>query len=198
MSKVICIDLEMNQPSGKIIEIGYVIGDVVNGRIFEKKGIIVNPNEQLGSIPENNIHITDYTSITQEMVDNGVSLKEAYDEMCRDIERHNPTVTCVQWGDGAGDNKGDHDYLRQELGLKWDEFVFRPRAWDVKSMFQIHRAFARKGVASGLVNALKDLNLEFVGRPHRAVDDAFNTFVVFKGLGSKTVKYDKLKKLMEE
>lgn len=196
MPKVLSLDLEIDQPSGKIIEVGYVIGDVHTRQILQRRDLIVNSHTTLGIIPGINVHISDYTGITQDMVNNGIELNDAYKIMCDDIKKYNPTVTCVQWGDGKGDNKGDHDYLRRELNLSWENFVFRPRAWDVKSQFQIWRTFQRQSVSCGLDKAMIMLDLEFKGRPHRAGDDAFNTFIVFCEIGSKSVKFDKIKKIV--
>lgn len=199
MSKVITIDLELNPVSKKIIQLGYVIGDLATGRIFLKQSIIVDPYEELQVIPEQGIHISDYTGITQERIDkNGVDLMHAYELMCYDIKDHNPTTTCVQWGDGAEDNKGDHDCIRRELGLTWDQFIFRPRAWDVKSYFQIYRAFQRKSVAAGLDKAMESLGMKFEGRPHDALADAYNTFLIFRELGMRTVKFDQIKGIYEK
>lgn len=198
MSKVITIDLELNPVSKKIIQLGYVIGDLADGRIFLKQSIIIDPQEELQVIPEQGVHISDYTGITQERIDKeGVSLSHAYDLMCHDIKTHNPTTTCVQWGDGSEDNKGDHDTIRRELGMTWDQFIFRPRAWDVKSYFQIYRAFNRKSVAAGLGKAMETLGMEFEGRQHNALDDAYNTFRIFRELGMRMVKFDKIKGIYE-
>jgi ERI1 exoribonuclease 2 len=198
MSKVVSLDLEMNPISGKIIQVGYIIGDCVSGRIFEKKSYVVNPYEELQYCREG-IHISELTGITQERIDKeGVELAEAYQHLCQDIKKYNPTTTCVQWGDGAGDGKGDHDHLRRELGLTWNDFIFRARAWDVKSLFQIYRAFNRQGVALGLEAALKTLGMEFVGRQHDALDDACNTFYVFRKLGSKMTLGDKISRIIEK
>lgn len=197
MSKVLCLDLEGNGESGKIIQIGYVIADCVTGRIYEKRSIIVNPLEKLTAMPNNGIHISDYTGITQKMVDSGLILSDAYEILCKDIYKHNPTTTCIQWGDGAEDNKGDHDWLRRELGLSWKDFIFRPRAWDVKSQFQIYRVFNRQGVIAGVSKALKILGLEFEGKEHNALDDAMNTLRIFMLLGDKSIKYDKIKQLLK-
>lgn len=196
MSKVISLDLEMNPVSGKIIQVGYVIGDIVTNTILLHRSILVNPNEPLQVIPELGVHISDYTGITEDMVCSAGSLQDAYLLMCEDIKRYNPTTTCVQWGDGMGDGKGDHDHLRQELKLTWKEFIFRARSWDVKSYFQIYRAFNRKSVAAGLVNATESLGLKFIGRPHDASYDALNTFYIFHHIGMKLVNFDKIQRML--
>jgi inhibitor of KinA sporulation pathway (predicted exonuclease) len=198
MAKVISLDLEMNGGSGKIIQIGYVIFDIVKNKELVRRCLVVDPGEPLAIIPNIGIHITDYTGITEvDIKFNGRSLEDAYKQLVDDVKTYNPTRTCVQWGDGKGDNKGDHDYLRHELGLSWVEFIFRPRAWDVKSLFQIHMCFRNDGVAMGLGKALEKLDMKFMGRQHNAMDDAYNTLRLFLELGNKTVKYDKIVKVCE-
>jgi len=201
MSKVICLDLEMNQPSGKIIQIGYVIADVVTNRTFLERSIVVDPKEPLGEIVQGDLQVpvAAFTGISQERIDQeGVSLLEAYQILCDDVKRHNPTTTCVQWGDGAGDHKGDHDAIRRELGLDWDSFIFRPRSWDVKSLYQIYRAFHHAGVVGGVNSALKSLGMTFEGREHDALCDAKNTYRIFYLLGQKLVLADQLKRLVNK
>lgn len=191
MSKVISIDLELNPVSKKIIQLGYVIGDLYDGRIFTRNCINVNPNEELQVIPGLLTHITDYTGITQQDVDNAGTLPEAYRTMCADISSYNPTVSPVQWG------QGDSRALKAELGLDWDSYIFRPREWDAKSFYQIYRAFQRKAVAAGLQKALESLDMKFEGRPHNALDDAYNTFLILRKLGMKTVGFDKIEKVIK-
>jgi len=200
MSKVISLDLEMNQPSNKIIQIGYVIGDIRNGRIFEKKSLIVNPKEELGFVETDKgmVHICDFTGISEESIKNGIDLSEAYQIMCEDIIKHNPTRTVVQWGDGGPNSRGDHDEIRKQLNLTWAEFIFRTRSWDVKMIYQVYRAFNNKSVASGLSSAMNHLNLEFSGRPHDALDDAYNTFLCFCKIGKKMSRFDQIKGILDE
>lgn len=199
MSKVFCLDLELNQPSGKIIQIGYVIGCLLTNRIFTKKSLIINPKEELGMVqtPNGEVHICEFTGLSKESIESGMSLPEAYQIILDDLKQYNPTRTCVQWGDGSGDHKGDHDAIRRELGLSWSDFAFRARTWDTKMMYQIYRAFRNKSVASGLSAALKDLGLEFQGRPHDALDDAYNTFIAFTTIGQKFKQLEDVKKLLK-
>lgn len=107
-----------------------------------------------------------------------------------DVQELNPNRTCVQWG------QGDSDHIRKELGLGYKEYVFRPRIWDVKSLYQIHQAFKNDAVAAGLEKALKTVGMEFEGRPHDALNDALNTYRIFYELGKKTIQFDKIEKIV--
>lgn len=190
MSKVISLDLELNQPSRRIIQLGYVIGNINNGRIFSERSLIINPHEKLGVI-EDGRTITELTGITQDQVDNGMSLIEAYEIMCDDIRKYNPTRTPVQWG------MGDSECIMRELGLNWDTFIFRKRTFDVKALYQIYRLFNNQSVAAGLESAMKSLDLPTNYRYHNALEDAKATFVTLIELGNKMVLSDKVKKLVK-
>ena len=191
MSKVISIDLELNQPSGKIIQLGYVIGAIRYPRVIKSASIIVNPYEQLGRLSNKDMSITDLTGITQEDVDKGVSLQEAYALMCKDIEKYNPSRTPVQWG------TGDSRALRTQLGLSHDEFIFRGREFDVKTLFQTYQLFNNGSVAAGLASAMTTMGLEFVGTEHNAEDDAHNTFMMFRELGNRLVMSNKIRQVIK-
>ena len=45
--KLTSLDLELNQPSGKIIQIGAVVGDTETGEITQRLRIYVNPGEPI-------------------------------------------------------------------------------------------------------------------------------------------------------
>jgi inhibitor of KinA sporulation pathway (predicted exonuclease) len=186
MSKVIVIDLEMNQPSKKIIQLGYVIGNARKGQIIKSVCVNVNPNESLH--PD----IIKLTSITDEQVLSAGTLMEAYGLMCADIQRYNVSKTCVQWG------IGDSNELRRQLGLTYDEYVFRNRTFDVKSLFQMNQLFNNNSVAMGLKAACEEFNIEFTGQEHNAEADAINTFKLFCDLGNTMVLSTKIRKLLDE
>jgi inhibitor of KinA sporulation pathway (predicted exonuclease) len=186
MSKVISIDLEMNMPSQKIIQLGYVIGDPITGRVFVSRSLTINPNENL------NPEITALTGISQADVDGGMSLETAYRVMKEDVEKHNCSTTPVQWGEG------DSRHLRQELGLSPEEYVFRNRTFDVKTVYQTKQLFNRNKVAAGLAKAMEHEGYEFVGTPHRALDDAYNTFIMFRHLGNRFRLADKMEKVFND
>lgn len=191
MSKVISLDLELNPVSKKIIQIGYVICELRTNTILRKRSLIVNPEEPLQVIQELGIHISDYTGITETRIKfDGRSLKDAYNILVMDIEELKPTRTCVQWG------MGDIEHLRKQLNMSHDDYIFRNRVWDVKSLYQIHRLFHNQSVACGLGKAIENLGMTFEGRPHDAMDDALNTYRLFYELGRRSSMFDKINKLV--
>jgi len=48
--KLTSLDLEMNQPSGKIIQIGAVVGDTATGEVSHRLRIYVNPGESVAQM----------------------------------------------------------------------------------------------------------------------------------------------------
>lgn len=173
--KILSLDLELNQdPSSgpKIIEIGACVGNISTGEIVESYSAFVNPKQKLLN------HIIKLTSITQEQVDTGHTLEEAYLGMEELARKHDCLTMPIVWG------AGDGHALRQELSTHI-EWAFGKRELDVKAVFQAYQmAFAQK-VQAGLAKAMTRLELAFKGKKHRAVDDAMNTFIIYCALLKK-------------
>src|SRR5918911_436132 len=104
VKNILVIDLELNQPSESIIELGYVIGNPKSGEILRKNSILINPNETLSEV------IIELTSITQDMVDSGSSLHFAYQTMVADVVKYEAIPVIHQWG------VGDSFLLKKQLG----------------------------------------------------------------------------------
>ncbi len=166
--KILSFDLELNQdPSGaKIIEVGACIGDLATFQIVERYSAFVNPHQKLVDA------IITLTSITQQQVDAGTSITEAYQGMEAMAKRHDCLTLPLVWGGGDG------QAIRQELpeDVKWS---FGRRELDVKAVFQAYQMAKGEKVQAGLAKALTRLGLAFQGRKHRADDDAINTFWIY-------------------
>ncbi len=185
---IISIDLEFNQPSGKVIQLGYIIANVKNKAIKVTKSIIINPLEEL------NKEIIKLTGITQEMVDNSnYTIHTAYEEMCKDIDRFQVTKHPLQWG-------LDHNYLITQLNLDWDEYIFRRRGHDIKSFYQLYQMVKPNSkVISGLDSSMKHLGLTWdfkYGPPHNALADAHNTLLTFWKISDKLTVFDEMERIM--
>ena len=167
--RILSLDLELNQdPSSgpKIIEIGACVGDISTGEVIESYSAFVNPRQKLLN------HIIKLTSITQEQVDNGLTLEDAYLGMEALARKYDCLTMPIVWG------MGDGHALRQELPAHI-EWAFGRRELDVKAVFQAYQmAFAQK-VQAGLAKAMTRLGLTFKGKKHRAIDDAINTFIIY-------------------
>ena len=173
--KILSLDLELNQdPSSgpKIIEIGACVGDIFTGEVIESYSAFVNPQQKLLSI------IVKLTSITQEQVDAGGTLAEAYLGMEALARKHDCLSIPIVWG------AGDGYALRQELPAHI-EWAFGKRELDVKAVFQAYQMAFNQKVQAGLAKAMTRLGLVFKGKKHRAVDDAINTFIIYCALLKK-------------
>jgi inhibitor of KinA sporulation pathway (predicted exonuclease) len=192
MRNLIFLDLELNNPftpEQRIIQIGYAIVSLDKGvftRVLERT-LFVNPNQPIQ--PE----ITELTGITDDVVHRyGITLPEAYSVLVDDVKRLQVNRTCAQWGEG------DARCLREELGLAEKDFIFRRRTFDIKTFFQLHTLVCRPGkLSKGLAGAISYLGMEFEGTPHRATDDAINTFRVFERLSQDVLLGYKVKELMK-
>ncbi len=78
---IVCLDLELAQPSNKIIEVGYCIGNFTTGEIKYKGYSFCNPEEQLSQ------YIIDLTSITQSDVDSAGSALDAYNVLINILDQ---------------------------------------------------------------------------------------------------------------
>lgn len=168
---LIALDLEMNQPSGKIIQIGAVIGNVLTGDILAKFDQFVDPLEPLAP------QIITLTGITQQQLDNScVPLPEAYAKLVTFRNSHKVFINPLTWGGG------DSQELRQQLGEQSEPWIFGRRWIDVKTLYQSYRIANYKPVQGGLAKAMTKFGLQFRGQKHNACDDALNTFLFYRHL----------------
>jgi inhibitor of KinA sporulation pathway (predicted exonuclease) len=170
---IVCaLDLEMNQPSGTIIEVGYTIGDMYTGEVLLKKGLIVNPGEVLRE------DIVKLTHITQDMVEAGTTLEQAYKECVTDCERLGARKQPVEWGGG------DIRTLRQQAWEKDSNILvnnwsFGYTTMNIKCIVQGILGAHQKSTQGGLARSLVKFGLKFQGVRHRAIDDSLNTFLLY-------------------
>lgn len=169
---LMALDLELNQPSRKIIEIGVCFFNLESGEVLEKCSWYINPNEPI------NPYITDLTTITDEdVIKEGITLLEAYNELVAKYKKHNCFGNMLTWGGG------DSEELKQELSqygnIQWE---FGRRWFDVKTLYQAFCMREGHKIQAGLAKALTRVGLQFKGTKHRAIDDAFNTYRMFSKL----------------
>lgn len=171
-SNYLFLDLEMNQPSGKIIQIGYCIADIYKSEIKSQAAIYVDPKEEL------NPRIVELTGIKQTNVNNSFSLLEAYEMMAADAKRYDCWINAVTWG--GGDSQELHEQLmKQEIPFEW---IFGRRWLDVKTIWHFKQISAGKQVQGGLARCMTKMGLKFEGRKHDAMDDSYNTYRMFQAL----------------
>lgn len=167
--KLTCIDLELNQPSKRIIQIGAVIGDTVTGTIVDRLRIYVNPRESIAPF------ITELCGITQKQIDEqGVALDSAY-LMLKRFHSQSDFINPVTWG--GSDSQEIYEQLDKNLNLEW---CFGRRWIDAKTVFVSHMVANKNRIESGgLSTSMKKVGLKFQGRKHDALDDAENTFIMY-------------------
>jgi inhibitor of KinA sporulation pathway (predicted exonuclease) len=176
---VTSLDLELNKSGNKttsIIQIGAIVGNLSTGEILERVNLIVNPQEPLDPF------IIKLTGITQEQVDSGIPLKEAYSILSNVHTKHGSLRNCVTWGGG------DNQELRSQLGLNEQNFIFGRRWIDVKTIYQSYRMSQDMKIQAGLKKACHNMGLLFKGPAHDALQDAENTFNLYIHLLKKFTK----------
>lgn len=175
---VISLDLEFAQPSNKIIQIGIVAGNPFTGEIVNTLSIIVNPEELLSNF------IINLTGITQEQVNNGITIEEAYERVYSFIKNLPiARVSAITWGGG------DIQCLREQTEniaiLQSKPFPFGRRFTDVKTLCCTYLIANKRNPAGGLKKSMAKFGLNFEGIPHDALYDALNTFRFYVLLLSK-------------
>lgn len=181
---VVALDLEMNQPSRKIIQIGAVIGDVRTGEIVSRFDTKVDPGEPLAE------RIADLTGIHPEQLTGAPRLKAAGEALARWLAPYDDRrlLNPLTWGGG------DSVELREQLGRKDECWLFGRRWIDVKTIYGAWRMAQGRNIEGGLARAMTKLGLSFEGRKHDAVDDALNTFRMYRALLAEFSKAGALQK----
>jgi inhibitor of KinA sporulation pathway (predicted exonuclease) len=192
MSNVVCFDLEFNQKDNnpKIIQIGYMIVNAKTKKVFIAKRVYVDPNE---AITED---IVKLTGITDEVIAaEGKSLTDAYQEFVDDIEHYQCSKFPVTWGQ-------DHFDLRNHLGVTWEDYIFRRRFFDIKSLYQFYAMVKPQGTTvAGLGRALSNLGLDWdpkYGQQHDGLADAYNTLRMAFTIGDKLLLSDEIVKAVDK
>jgi inhibitor of KinA sporulation pathway (predicted exonuclease) len=170
--KLMAIDLEMNQPSGKIIQVGAVTFDPKSGEIFETIRTYVNPKEQLSD------EIIKLTGITQDQVDNAPSVADTYHQLKAWAQQQKVFRNPVVWGAGESN---DSIELWKQAAADPENFMGH-RVIDVKTICQTRSIVMGGDVAGGLQSYLSRVGVPWndkFGKPHDALADAFNTAGAF-------------------
>jgi inhibitor of KinA sporulation pathway (predicted exonuclease) len=171
------LDLEFNQPSGKIIQVGVCILDTKTGHIFAEKRIYIKLNEQL------NPDISKLTGIEEEVLKkDGVSLIDAYEIILEMKTKHHVFTNPITWGLDDGRILKDQLYGMKLFGRTSQEthpWIFGGRSMDTKTLYQTRKIYLGEPTQSGLAKSLTRVGLNFKGKKHDALDDAINTARLF-------------------
>lgn len=168
--KLTVLDLEHNQPSGKICQIGAVVGDTQTGEITHRLRIYVNPGEPISPA------IIDLCGITQDQIDQqGIGIDDAYTQLKLWHRQHSEFMNPVTWGGG------DSEYLRLQLSPQSQEDWCFGRRWIDAKTLVVSQMIAKENAvySGGLASAMKRFNMRFQGRKHDAQDDSENTWRIY-------------------
>lgn len=149
--------------TSEIIEIGLARVDLASLERIDKRAILVKPQQSSVSP-----FCTDLTSLTQDEVNGGISLAEAFHILRTEYDSENRTF--VSWGDY---DRNQFHRNSQDFGLR---YPFGPTHLNLKTLFSIAHNIKQE---LGLDEAMKRLNLPLEGRHHRGVDDAWNIAQIF-------------------
>ena len=176
------LDLELNtngQETDEICEVGIAIGSP--GNIFLRDSKLIKIKKPLHP------KTTEITGITQDDVDGGIELKEVAEWLSNLIDTHKPFVNPVIWG------MGDATELLTEFNNNGISFpYFGRRIIDVKHFFLFVEAANGRALSGGLRSAMGKHKLQFIGNPHRAENDAYNTLRLFFHLLQRQRKLEEM------
>ena len=147
----------------EIIEIGIAIVDIKNLTIVDNDTMLVKPQQsQISKFCEQ------LTTITQDMVDDGIFLNEA----CQFLEEKyfSSKRVWASWGDF--DRKTFENNCK-DYNIK---YPFGRRHVNLKCCFAMFNGFNQE---LGMGEALNFLNLKMEGTHHRGLDDAKNIANIF-------------------
>lgn len=166
----IALDLEMNQPSGKIIQIGVSIGRIgqPHAEYLTRKWYI-DPGEPISA------EIVALTGIDDDAIAaNAVPCARVAAELSELLGEHPCFINPVTWG--GGDSALLLELFRAQ-GIKFPHFG---RRWvDVKTLYSLLQLSVGRNPAGGLSSAMGRYKLSFHGTAHRADVDAHNTLRFF-------------------
>lgn len=168
--KFLALDLEMNKPSGRIIQVGIALGGADQSPDeYIVRQWLVDPGEPIS--PE----ITALTGIADADIRAGaVPWARVAAELGELARQPGVFVNPVTWGGG------DSELLLSSFKNQAVTFPHFGRRWvDVKTFHVLLSLTQGKTPRGGLSSVMGRYGLRFQGQPHRADVDAFNTLRLF-------------------
>jgi inhibitor of KinA sporulation pathway (predicted exonuclease) len=188
----IALDLEYNcdgkNPVEDIIQVGLSVGSPYTDPVYKTQYLVKPKNKKVILHP----FITQLTKITQEDYDaNAVT----WDQVVQDIAYlhmiYKPFVNPVVWG--LCDAPDLINTVKEE-GIDFP--YFGRRIIDVKHLFCFLEGARGRSMTGGLRSSMGKYKLKFIGEPHNACDDAYNTLrFYFYLLNRQKVLEDTIKAL---
>jgi inhibitor of KinA sporulation pathway (predicted exonuclease) len=165
----VALDLEMNQPSGRIVQLGLAAGDLATGQLVGTFNQYVNPGEPLSA------EIAQLCQIEESTLDGAPALDAAFAQLRTWLADFAQTrqLNPLTWGGG------DAQTLREQLGMSDEGWPFGRRWVDVKTVFVAYQNSRGKNHFGGLSSSMRKVGLRFEGQKHHARDDAINTWRMY-------------------
>lgn len=166
----LALDLELNQPSNRIIQVGITLGSRMQSQEeWLVRQWLLDPEEPISEF------ITGLTGITNEdIATKAVPWEQMAHELGALIAEKQPFVNPVTWGGG------DSVELLASLQARSIDFPYFGRRWvDVKTAHTFLALTNGKKPTGGLRATMSHYKLHFIGEQHRADADAFNTLRLF-------------------
>lgn len=173
MKKIAVIDLECTcnnsdnpivpRDKMEIIEIGCVIADL-EGNTYQEFNVFIKPTLYPVLTP----FCMELTTITQEQVDNGVSLDKAMDLLDEFLFNQNVEV----WGSWGAFDKNQILKDLKNHKISENKFPFlNLKHVNISESYFKNQGLSRK---CGVRKALSQQKMKFIGTPHRGIDDVKN------------------------
>lgn len=183
----VALDLELNNgpdnstPNPKIIQVGISIGNLAQEpKDYLKVKWYLNPEEKI--FPK----ITELTGITDEDISRyAISHQKVAEELFELLIEKDVVKNGITWGGG------DVECLLNEFHAHKIEFKgFQRKEIDVSNLYLFLMLGSKKNPFAGLKSAMNEFKINFVGEPHRADIDAFNTLVFFFSLVRRQIELE--------
>lgn len=168
--KFLALDLEMNQPSGRIIQVGIALGGADQSPAeYTVRQWLVDPGEPISA------EITALTGIADADIQAGaVPWARVAAELGELANQPGVFVNPVTWGGG------DSELLLSRFKNQAVAFPHFGRRWiDVKTLHVMLSLAQGKSAKGGLSSVMGRYGLRFQGQAHRADVDAYNTLLLF-------------------
>ncbi len=174
---VVIIDIEAtcwdkNPPpsqENEIIEIGICTLNIRTGERIDRDSLLVKPIKSTVSP-----FCSELTSLTQTQVENGLR----FDRACAILRKKYHTKSRI-WA-----SYGDYDrkMFEKQCAARGVAYPFNGTHINIKSLYAMLMGLDRE---IGLGSVLDQLNIDFEGRPHRGIDDAWNEALILSHLIQK-------------
>jgi len=183
---IIVLDLEYNQPSQNIIQIGAVV-------LNTKSGAMDKSYNKFLALPKGEVldpFIIKLCGITEEMLSLASPAAEVLADFWQWVDDQQVGGKVWAWGSDTYDLK--------EQTFKAGVWKYRKvKNLDIKMLAQLYFDVSSKPAKGGLRTSLEKLGLTFEGRQHNAYDDAYNTGRVLYRICQDMDKVAKVRKIIE-